>query len=666
MFAKETIVSKKIVPFILSCAVCLISCSSNDLDSYSFVPRKNVIWKNYNGEIIQRAHYSSLSSEPSFVGSVPQRQKTPQYSYVFDKWILSESSDENTTIFVASYEAVLNHYTVTWHNYDGTILEIDSNVPFGTVPSYDGEIPTRNKDAQYTYSFSGWSPSIKNVDADIIYSAQYSTNLNYYNVTLDPNGGELGQTDFLIGYGHSYSLPDPTRNGYLFDGWYDGSINISGNGTWLYSTDKVLIAHWSPIAYSITYNLNSGINSPSNPSTYTIESSFSFAPPTRTGYTFLGWFDNNDNQITSIELGTTGNLILNARWSANLNILNIESEDLSKGSVEIISGSGYSDEQITIAATPMGDYVFKGWYSLSILVSESATYSFVMPANDYSLVARFFTKEEAEEELARKINHGIVPKISDDGATITYGLYPQANVSDSSLLSALNALNAPEANGWYLYEDQYYAKVNATPYHSGIKFNNGTTIVSGTAYWFYCRPIKWNILNNDDGKYYLFSSILLDAHRYDGKVNNYKSSEIREWLNGDFYNSAFFLDNDNILTTIVDNSASTTISPDNKWACENTNDKVFLPSYQDFINGSYGFSTSTAMSETRTRKTTDWARAVGAKDYSFSSYIPYWTRSPSTSSYASASCINSDGSFYGGPIGYKHVGVCPSIILKIV
>ena len=164
-----------------------------------------------------------------------------------------------------------------------------------------------------------------------------------------------------------------------------------------------------------------------------------------------------------------------------------------------------------------------------------------------------FTNEAFEEQTAtvtldKLVYHGEIPLLSDDGETVTYGLYPQTNVNDTDLLEALNELTDAESNGWYLYDNEYYAKVAATPYDSSYTFNNGTTIVSGTTYWFKCEPITWNVLSNNDGEYYILSSVLLDTHRYDASSNNYANSEIRTWLNNDFYNSAFALGNSNILT----------------------------------------------------------------------------------------------------------------------
>ena len=71
--------------------------------------------------------------------------------------------------------------TVTWQNYDGTILEVDNDVSYGSIPSYDGETPRRDGDYQYSYTFNGWSPEVSEVVCDVTYVAQFSyeDNLTY-------------------------------------------------------------------------------------------------------------------------------------------------------------------------------------------------------------------------------------------------------------------------------------------------------------------------------------------------------------------------------------------------------------------------------------------------------------------------------------------------------
>ena len=119
-----------------------------------------------------------------------------------------------------------------------------------------------------------------------------------------------------------------------------------------------------------------------------------------------------------------------------------------------------------------------------------------MPRNDYALEARF------DYDESKAVKYGLVPSLSQDGKSLTYGLYPQKNVNDSSTVTALNKLSKKEANGYYLYNNEYYAKVVATPYKSSYKFDNGVTIVDGTTYWFKCEAIGWDVLQKSGSDYY--------------------------------------------------------------------------------------------------------------------------------------------------------------------
>jgi hypothetical protein len=69
--------------------------------------------------------------------------------------------------------SVKEFFTITWKDWNGTILETDTEVEAGTSPTYDGVTPTREMDDEGTYQFNGWSPAITAVTADTIYTAAY-------------------------------------------------------------------------------------------------------------------------------------------------------------------------------------------------------------------------------------------------------------------------------------------------------------------------------------------------------------------------------------------------------------------------------------------------------------------------------------------------------------
>ena len=65
------------------------------------------------------------------------------------------------------------YYTIRFLNWDGEVLQ-SSQVEEGSTPSYEGSTPIRPDDEQYTYSFSGWTPTIAAATADADYIAQYT------------------------------------------------------------------------------------------------------------------------------------------------------------------------------------------------------------------------------------------------------------------------------------------------------------------------------------------------------------------------------------------------------------------------------------------------------------------------------------------------------------
>ena len=83
-------------------------------------------------------------------------------------------------------------------------------------------------------------------------------------------------------------------------------------------TDHDSSADCKAISYTITYNQNSGTGCAN--STYTVAAAKTLCTPSRTGYTFGGWFTNSGltgSSVSSIAAGTTGNKEYWAKWTAN-------------------------------------------------------------------------------------------------------------------------------------------------------------------------------------------------------------------------------------------------------------------------------------------------------------------------------------------------------------
>lgn len=286
-----------------------------------------------------------------------------------------------------------------------------------------------------------------------------------------------------------------------------------------------------------------------------------------------------------------------------------------------------------------------------------------------------------------------------------FGSYPQSKVTDTSIVTSLNASvsslpTAADNQGWTDYnyyingakasfmwykdvalEGVNYRGVYFTSYRpnhileasseSGSEQDNYGYALS-TTYWFKFEPITWHIYHIDDenSKIFAMSKLVLDAQQYyssgdnraDGSAtiypNNYQNSDIRSWLNNSFLNQAFTSSQQaSIPVTTVNNSADSTGNPNNPYASGNTDDKIFMPSYQDVNNEEYGFSSS---SSSRLFTTSDYAEVQGImKAANGNSNL--WTRSSMYNDSTATRYINSQGSLYQQDVRATCIGVLPAL-----
>ena len=182
-----------------------------------------VTWK--NGDTTLATDSVAKGSTPVYTGAEPTQASSEQYDYTFDGW----TPDGGVTVYTAEtlpavtadvtytahFSATLRTFTVTWKNYDGTILETDENVAYGDRPVYGGETPTRPNDGATTYVFSFWSPLITSetvITADTTYIARFSTNTQTYTIRWFDGDGNLLRTESCVqGITPQYTGVTPTK-----------------------------------------------------------------------------------------------------------------------------------------------------------------------------------------------------------------------------------------------------------------------------------------------------------------------------------------------------------------------------------------------------------------------------------------------------------------------
>ena len=80
-------------------------------------------------------------------------------------------------------------YTITFENADGTELQ-SGFAAEGATPAYNGETPAKDADDYYTYTFSGWTPSLVAVAADATYTAGFTQTARSYDISIQPPTGD--------------------------------------------------------------------------------------------------------------------------------------------------------------------------------------------------------------------------------------------------------------------------------------------------------------------------------------------------------------------------------------------------------------------------------------------------------------------------------------------
>ena len=147
-------------------------------------------------------------------------------------------------------------------------------------------------------------------------------------INYNLNGGTnpIGApTTYVEGTG--VTLPIPTKAGSTFAGWYSNAAFTGSVVTAIGTSERGAQNFWAKwtvnvVTYNITYHLNSGTNPVGAPTTYTFGVGATLPTPTRTNYTFGGWFDNvglAGSATTAISTSATGDREFWAKWTAKSN-----------------------------------------------------------------------------------------------------------------------------------------------------------------------------------------------------------------------------------------------------------------------------------------------------------------------------------------------------------
>ena len=293
-----------------------------------------VTWVNWDDTNLEVDEDVPYGADPEYNGKEPTKAADAQYSYKFTGWNPAVSPVTGDVTYKAQFEAVTNKYTVTWVNWDNKELEKDEDVPYGADPEYDGEEPTKAADAQYTYTFKGWTPEVETVTGDATYKATYTKEANSYTLTYDLDGGEW-ENDTTYTYPKKYNeevevKADPTKEGYTFAGWTSAEVKVVNGKFTMPAKNVTLTAQWKANIYKVTYDLDGGEwTETTNEFPYEYKATVEVIKtvPTREGYKFSGWRSEEVTIENDAFTMPAKDVVLKAVWEANPTPTPIPSEE---------------------------------------------------------------------------------------------------------------------------------------------------------------------------------------------------------------------------------------------------------------------------------------------------------------------------------------------------
>ena len=256
-------------------------------------------------------------------------------------------------------------------------------------------------------------------------------------VTLDLGGGKLGGSSdaihIIVKNGSEFTAPAsnglnrPAGDTGSYFMWLDGNGNSYAPGVSVPADVTELTVQWTAPTYTVTLNAGNGTINSGNVTSYTYGVGATLPTDvTRTGYTFKGWYDNENltgSPVTAIGGTGTGNKEYWAKWEINQYTITVKPEN---GKADITITRDYGTP-ITAPTLTREGYQFNGW---------DKAFPTTMPAENLTITALWRDIAVPTGEI----------KIAENGwksffNTITFGLF----FKDTQMVTVTAADNSGEA-----------------------------------------------------------------------------------------------------------------------------------------------------------------------------------------------------------------------------
>lgn len=197
-----------------------------------------------------------------------------------------------------------------------------------------------------------------------------------YTVTLNPQGGTVGNKSLTVTFGSPYgSLPTPIRTNYVFRGWYTFSSAgtlINANKKVEITGDHTLYAQWSGKDFDITLDYNGAGDSKLVSVRYGTKYLRQLPVPVRSDYVFTGWYTKKTGgeKITAVSVyKDKPPTKLYAQWKLKVLTITFVSFNGESYELEVTCTKTFGN----LPVPKKEGYTFKGWYTWEDYTDSSAS-----------------------------------------------------------------------------------------------------------------------------------------------------------------------------------------------------------------------------------------------------------------------------------------------------
>lgn len=419
---------------------------TSNLDLYpNYVPYVVAVYFYHNDPSGQISH--RYVSYDSTVTDIPDNPVYKGYSFAgwYKDKALTQPFDpsEKLTKELTLYGKwnKLPDVTVTFDTGGGSVVQPQTIAYGGTAtrpanPTRPGKLFTGwFTDSLCSTAFDFSTPITANTTIYARWETDPTITTNYV-VAFDSNGGSNTASQTISSGGHVTKPTDPTKTGYAFRNWYtDPACTNVYNFSNHVSGDMILYAGWSKIEHVVTFNTNGG--SIVDSQRLDNGEKAHYMESTKQGYTFLGWF--TDEQLTNeydFDTPVTNSITLYAKWIQQEMTVTFDSMGGSDVQEDYPKWGGIVAEP----EVPIREgYNFLGWYTDSECTTK---YNFNTPVKkDITLYAKW---EKGPEEETYDVT------FDTSGGTV---VSPKTNLSYGTLLdltTVTTSLEDYDFVGWYM------------------------------------------------------------------------------------------------------------------------------------------------------------------------------------------------------------------------